>query len=116
MGQPKASAGELRHIAEVWQPVDSITIKGDDEITYSHTDGDDEYCSIEPLAGREILFARQIRGDLTHKIVMRYRDDITHRTQLRWDNGTVVRQYNLGPMVDVESRNVMVSFYAIEIK
>lgn len=108
-------AGQLRHICEVWQPADSFTVKGDDEISYNHIPGDDEYCSIEPIQGREILFARQVRADVTHKIVMRYRPDISHRTVLLWNDGFVNRLFNLGPAVNTDLRNVLMNFYGVEI-
>jgi head-tail adaptor len=112
------NAGSLRHVCEVWQPVETTTAKGDVEFTYAQSTEplDIEYCSIEPLQGRELLFARQVVADVTHKISFRYRRDITHKTQLRWYDGTETHKYELGPLVDKEARQVIVTVYAIERK
>ena len=108
-------AGGLRHKLEIWQPVDTVTGKGDTVITYIAADEPYEYASVEPIAGRELLFARQVRADVTHKITMRHRSDITHRTQFIWWDGYVDRKFNVGPFVDSEYKHVQMSFYAIEI-
>ena len=112
------TSGKLRHLCEIWQPVDTVTVKGDTVISYAQqtTPNDVEYCNIEPIAGRELLFARQVRADVTHKITFRYRADVTHRTQFRWDDGVTVHKYELGPLVNLETRNVVVSVYAVEVK
>lgn len=112
------TAGDLRHFCEVWQPVDTVTAKGDTEMVYVQALDTlaNEWCAIEPLTGREMLYARQVRGDLSHKITFRYRSDVTHRTQFRWYDGEVTRVYNLGPTVDRDTRNVLITVYANEIR
>lgn len=109
-------AGKLRHKLFVWQPVDSLTSRGDDEITYTAGTPRYVYGSVEPLVGRELLFAMQLRADISHKITLRFIPaTFTHRTQLRWHNGTKFVEYNLGPPLSKENRNIELGFYAIEI-
>lgn len=110
-------AGKLRHKVTLLQPLDSITDKGDDEITYDTANGVQLWANIEPLQGRELQFAMQVRGDVTHRIEMRYNANINHRSILRWVDGAGnTRTFNLGPNVDPELRGIKSLFYAVEIK
>ena len=108
-------AGQLRHKIAIVQAVDSITPKGDDEITYDEAGVTYAYASIEPLSGREFLFAKQIRADITHKITMRYRISINHRTKIRWYDGITLHEFNVGPVINQDLRNTSLTFYAIKI-
>lgn len=110
-------AGALRHSVDVLQPTSVYTAKGDVINTYSKANDDEEMCLIEPLQGRELLFAKQLAANLSHKIVMRYREDITNVTILRWfydDDLTKFRLFLMGPPVESELRGFMASFYAVE--
>lgn len=110
-------AGKLRHKVTLLQAVDSITDKGDDEITYDEAGAIQLWANIEPLTGRELQFAMQVRADVTHKIELRYRGTINHRSKLRWvDGGGNTREFHLGPNVDPELRGIKSMFYAVEIK
>jgi SPP1 family predicted phage head-tail adaptor len=48
-------------------------------------DGDDVWGSIEPLSGFQKYQAMQMQTPLTHKIVLRYRKDITTAIRLKYD-------------------------------
>lgn len=113
-----------RHKIEVLQPVDEYTTRADDNITYDLDNIKYIYGSIEPLAGRELMVARQVRADLTHKITMRAMDGISHRTKFRWWTGKmtadvvpvrVYREFNIGPAVDDQLQGATLSYYAVEI-
>ncbi len=109
-------AGKLRHLLYVWQPVDTATDKADTVITYTAGNPSSEWASIEPLQGRELQVAMQMRGDLTHKITMRYRADINFRTKLSWvDGANVTREFHIGPEVSKELRAIEASYYAVEL-
>lgn len=107
-------AGDLRHIVKLLQPIDALDTRGDDVITYDA--GVDEYVSIEPLYGRELQFARNVHGNITHRISMRSRNDVTFRTKIEWedDNGKI-RSFNLATAIDTEIRHIISRYYAIEI-
>lgn len=109
-------AGKLRHLLYVWQPVDTATDKADTVITYVAGTPASEWASIEPLQGRELQVAMQMSGDLTHKITMRYRDDINFRTKLSWVDGAgTTREFHIGPEVSKELRAIEASYYAVEL-
>lgn len=109
-------AGKLRHRAYAYPALRTVTGKGDAVITYPVETRIDCYCSIEPLAGRELLVARGIRADLSTKITCRYDERITHTTRFQWSDGTKTRWFEIGPAVTVDMQNVESSFYAFEIR
>jgi head-tail adaptor len=111
-------AGHLRHRVYVRQPQDTETKKRDMEMIYSPIDlssSPTHYAEILPLVGRELIFARQYRADISHKIRMRYTLDINQRTRIYWLGSDKLHQYELGPAVNAENRNIEVTFYAFEI-
>jgi SPP1 family predicted phage head-tail adaptor len=69
------------------------------------------WASIKPLVGREVLVARQMRGDLTHKIACHFDARITHRLRFEWNS----RKFNVGPPVADSERPIFHEFYAGEI-
>ncbi len=104
--------GKLSHHARIFRPVetpdDAPDDRGDEPIDY--VEQCRVWCSIEPLAGRELMLAQQMHGNVSHKIVMRYIAGITKRHQLRW-NGKV---YNLGPPLNTGEQGYELLVYATE--
>lgn len=97
-------AGEYRHKLRVLNPksgTETPTTLGDVNIEYD-LDSDPVYiwASVEQLTGRELLFAQQIRADITHKI--RYRKqkttNITHMTRLERPG----MMFQCGPPISTE--------------
>ena len=110
------AAGDYRHLVTIQEPTDTLDGPDRGDTIIDYRDVSDEFCSIQPLLGREFVFAKQVRGDLTHKVEMRFRPDISHRTRLKWlDDGGKIRYYNAGPIINHDMRNVVVWFYATEI-
>jgi SPP1 family predicted phage head-tail adaptor len=56
----------------------------------SWADGSDVWASIEPLKGYERFQAMQMQAPVTHRIVMRYRSDLTARDRLTFNSRTFV--------------------------
>jgi SPP1 family predicted phage head-tail adaptor len=44
---------------------------------------------VEPLAGKELLEARQIKADVTHRVTIRWRDDVTEKMQFKLGTRTL---------------------------
>jgi SPP1 family predicted phage head-tail adaptor len=103
-------AGKLRHYVQLLVPPDpsATDSQGDPASTFSG--GPSFWCSIEPLTPREFLLASQIRADVTHKVTLRYRDDITARHRLKW--GT--RVFEVGPPLSTEERHFDLVLTAVE--
>ncbi len=68
------------------------------------------WVSIEPLTGRELQFAQQMHGNVSHKISMRYIAGVNKRTYGVW-NG---RTFQFGPPLSTEETQSEYTFYATE--
>ena len=44
----------------------------------------DVWASIEPISSREYFFAQQARAEVTHKIHIRYREDVKNNWRVRY--------------------------------
>jgi SPP1 family predicted phage head-tail adaptor len=104
-------AGKLRHLVALYAPTDGIDSFGDNSglaFTQVATVG----ASIEPLVGRELMYAQAMRSDVTHKVTMRYRSDINAKWQMTW-NG---RTFECGPTLNEDLRGVMMTISVTEIQ
>lgn len=100
--------GKLDHLVTIMQPVKGTDTRGDKPITY--TAWKRVWCSIEPLAGREMQFAQQMHGNVTHKVGMRHLAGVNKSMQLLW-NG---RTFQMGPVLDIDTAQFEMQFYATE--
>jgi SPP1 family predicted phage head-tail adaptor len=73
-------------------------------------DGDTIWASVTPLKGYEKFQAMQMQTPNTHKIMTRYRDDITTASRLTLDG----RIFWVKEVVNVEERNRFLQIQAIE--
>lgn len=44
------------------------------------------WASVEPLSGREYFYSQQIKADITHRVKLRYRADITVKMRIKHRN------------------------------
>lgn len=110
--------GKLQHYGSLYGPIEGDTddVRGDENVTYGFLTSPTQapwkriWCSIEPVAGREMLVAQQMHGAVTHKITMRYVAGLTKRHVLRW-NG---RTFNLAPPLTTEEAFHTIQVYATE--
>jgi SPP1 family predicted phage head-tail adaptor len=73
--------GRLRHRLQLQRRVDG---DGDDgEVVPAYKSIAEVLGSVEPLSGREYLAAQQIQADTSHRITIRWRDDIEAATRIR---------------------------------
>jgi SPP1 family predicted phage head-tail adaptor len=56
---------------------------------------------VEPLRGRERLHGLQLEVQVTHRVTIRHRDDVTARHRLRLG----ARVFNVRAVIDVEERH-----------
>lgn len=117
------NSGELRHRIYILDFADSKTVKGDrvrnfEKIPPSPDIEPDDWAAITPLRGRELVIAMGIRAELTHKIKMRYRNDVQPGKLIGWvenEDPMIYRVFELGPALDDELRGTEMWFYGIEI-
>jgi SPP1 family predicted phage head-tail adaptor len=67
--------------------------------------------SIEPLSGRELLLAQQVKSDVSHKIRIRYKAGITSAKRVRYQN----RYFNIISVLNIQELNVYMEILAKEI-
>jgi SPP1 family predicted phage head-tail adaptor len=79
-------AGRLRHRIAITQPAESSDGAGGVTTTWSTLAT--LWGSIEPLRGREFLDAQGAQGEVSTKIVLRYRADITPKMRAVWSTHT----------------------------
>lgn len=106
------NVNRLIHYAEIYNPTDTVSNKGEQVIVYNAYDPPKYiYCRIEPLSGRELYWAKQLRADATHKITARYNALLTRRTRIVWNGKT----FECGPPLNEEEMQIQVVFTAIEV-
>jgi SPP1 family predicted phage head-tail adaptor len=66
------------------------------------------YASVVPLSGGEVLSMRQLENTVTHRVMIRYRSDIT--TAMRILNGTEV--YDIKSIINIGGRNEYIEILA----
>lgn len=71
------------------------------------------YASVEPISGREFFNAAQIQSDITHRIRMRVRKDLTVTPDMRLKFGTRIFHFAAPPR-DLEELGVVWELMAVE--
>lgn len=81
-------AGKLRHRVTVQRDNGERSEFGGPEESWS--DVTTRWMTVEPLSGRELWNAQQVRPDVTHKVTARHLDGVTTKHRLKF--GTRVLQ------------------------
>lgn len=101
-------AGQLRHKVDLLRPTDSTDTFGQATQTYDRVAT--VAASINPLTGRELFLAQQIRADLTHEIKIRGRTDVSAKWRVVWAG----RIFELGPPLSPNEQGTEQGFTAVE--
>lgn len=105
------NAGTLKHRVTLQQETKVTDEGGGSTITWANVA--DVWASVEPLSGRELFAAQQVRGTLTHKIIMRYRPDISVNSKMRAVfNGRI---FNITTVINSKESNDQLQLLAEEI-
>jgi len=73
--------GDMRHRITFQKPVE--TPNGHKGHTVSWQDLVTVWASVEPLSGREYFYSHQIKAEITHRVKIRYREDITVKMRIK---------------------------------
>lgn len=92
------NAGMLRHRIQIQQATETQDSFG--AVTQTWTTIATIWASIEAISGREFFDAAQVNAEITHRIRIRYRPDIT--TQMRAAEGT--RTFDIQAVLDPDGR------------
>jgi SPP1 family predicted phage head-tail adaptor len=104
--------GRLRKRVILQRPVETQGDTGG--VTISWVDVATVWAGVEPLRGREYESARAQNAETTHRIVLRFRDDIQRTWRLRLQNST--RYYRIDEMLNIDERNREVQIRATELE
>lgn len=74
------SIGELRQRVFIQQPVTEEDGYGGKPVTWITVGS--AWAKVEPLSGREYFFAHQIQAEVSHRITLRYRQDVREDMRL----------------------------------
>lgn len=95
----KIEIGTMRHRITFQRPVKTPdgykghTVQWQDVVTV--------WASVEPLSGREYFYSHQIKAEVTHRVKMRYREDITVKMRIKHRD----RVLEIESVIDLKERH-----------
>lgn len=93
------SAGKLRHIISIEEPIETQDIDGSIIKSWAISNSG-VYASIEPLSGKEFISAKQEQHSITARITIRYKSGITTKSRVNYNN----KIYNIHAVLsDIDS-------------
>lgn len=104
--------GRLRKRVILQRPVETQGDTGG--VTTAWVDVATVWAGVEPLRGREYESARARNAETTHRIVLRYRDDIARTWRLKSQSGT--RYYRIDELLNIDERNRELQIRATELE
>jgi len=96
-------AGNLRHRVTIQQVTETRDDMGGVTQTWS-TFAASLHAEIAPLSGRELLLARQVNAETTHRIRLRYRAGITPKMRVLFGS----RIFAIESVLDTDERGIEV--------
>lgn len=70
------------------------------------------WASVEPLTGREFFYAHQITNEVSHRVRVRYRTDISVEMRIKHLN----RYFGIESMIDIKERREFMELLCREEK
>jgi SPP1 family predicted phage head-tail adaptor len=101
-------AGRFRHYVEIQRSVQTRDEQG--SFTDSWASIGFAWCNIVPIGAIEQLRADQTQGQMSHRIYMRYRSDITNQHRIKYGS----RIFALNPPSNVGERSREIEILATE--
>jgi SPP1 family predicted phage head-tail adaptor len=102
--------GELRHRIFFQQPVTGDDGYGGKPVTWVNCG--EAWARIEPLTGREFFYAHQIQAEVTHRVTIRFRQDIKEDMRI----STCGRVLEIESIVDLNEAHQFLEFFCRESK
>ena len=102
------TAGKLRH-SVVWQEKIQ-TPDGGGGFTYTTSDVVTTRAFIKPISTNERFFAQRIESDISHKIYIRYRTDISPDMRINYGG----RLFQVKGIMNIEEQNKWLEVSAVE--
>lgn len=106
----RMAIGDMRHRITFQQPIK--TPDGYKGHTEKWQDLIDVWASVEPLSGREYFYAHQIKAEVTHRVKIRYRVDITEKMRIKHRD----RVLEIESIIDLKERREILEILCREVK
>jgi len=103
------NAGKLRHRVTI-QKLEEVD-DGYGGVTSTWKDMATVWSSVEPLKGRELYAAQQVKAELTHRIRIRYMSGIKPEMRIVFDN----RSFDIEAIIDPEERHESLELLCSEV-
>lgn len=104
----KSTASRLRHRLTLQEPVHTPDSGGG--YISSWSDIAQLWAEILPVSGRERLFTGKVQAEATHRILIRYRSDVSTSHRLVFES----RIFNIRSIMNAHERNEMLELLAEE--
>lgn len=101
--------GRLRHYVELQSASESINAYG--ERTESFAKYANAWARIEPLNGRELEHARQINGEISHRVTIRYNSNVAVKHRVVYDS----RNFEINAVINPDERNRYLQLMCTEV-
>lgn len=93
-------SGTLRHRGRLEKPPATLTSRGQRDRSAAWTYVAEIYFGKRTVAAGEVIRGRQVHAEATHRLTIRYRDDVTPQWRIVEDN----RTYELLSVIDPDDR------------
>lgn len=102
------TAGSLRHRIKIQRP--SLQSDGGGGGVLTFADYAEMRAFVKPTTGSERLYSMRLEANTTHRIFIRYRDDLTTTDRINF-NGRLMQ---IRALINLEERNRFIEIYADE--
>ena len=101
-------SGELRHRITIEQPTETRDSYGSVKITWSTLAT--VWAAIWPVRAKEFVSLGQTQSEVTHRIRMRYRNDVTTKLRIEFNS----RYFAINQVINPDERNIMLELVCTE--
>ena len=110
MSKPTVKIGDLRHRIKFQKE------KKTPDDYHGHTSTWDDvatvWAKVEPISGREYFYSHQLKNVISHRITVRYRDDITVEMRIVFEE----RIMKIESLVNLQEQERLIELRCIEEK
>lgn len=101
-------AGPLRHRITIQKATETQNAYGEPVASWSEFV--QASASVDPISSREYFSAQRENAEITHRIRMRYRPNITHKMRVKWGE----RVFDIRSIINANSRNRSLELLCVE--
>ena len=102
--------GDMRHRITFQREIK--TPDGHKGFTMAWQDMIECWASVVPLTGREFFYSHQIKAEITHRVKIRYREDVTTKMRIKYED----RILEIESILDKKERHEELEIFCREAK